>query len=65
MLQNLKGLSENLKNPTNFFKKNDKKVSTSQRKNDRIYNLKYQIEKIDFIFEKILISIIERKGKNN
>ena len=65
MLQNLKGLSENLKNPTNFFKKNDKKVSTSQRKNDRIYNLKYQIEKIDFIFEKILMSIIEKKGKNN
>ena len=65
MLQNLKGLSENLKNPTNFFKKNDKKVSILQRKNDRIYNLKYQIEKIDFIFEKILISIIERKGKNN
>ena len=72
ILKNLKGLSENLKNPTNLLKmKNeDEKKSylninsiINNENNDDINKLNIQIEKIDNLFEKILMSIVERQIK--
>ena len=72
ILKNLKGLSENLKNPSNLLKIKKKIGKTSNYYINSIINnensenidiLKMQIEKIDSLFEKILMSIIEKKIK--
>ncbi len=72
ILQNLKGLSENLKNPTNLLKFNNKKGKISNfnsnciinnENNDTIKKLRIQIERIENVFEKILMSIIEKQIK--
>jgi hypothetical protein len=85
ILQNLKGLSEKLKNPTNFFRnygtnnissfkpfnKSDDNlrkysfINNSKMKQNMIINMNKQIEKIDFIYEKIIVSLLEKYIKKN
>ena len=80
LIQNLKGLSEKLKNPTNFFsnystnnissfKLSNKSVKHVRRnssanfisiKQNIINKMNKQIEKIDFIYEKIIVSLLEK-----
>ena len=78
LLQNLKGLSEKLKNPSNFFRNyetnNISKFKFSSDNNlgrntfgymEKINNniierMNKQIEKIDFIYEKIIVSLLEK-----
>ena len=85
LIQNLKGLSEKLKNPTNFFRnygtnnissfkpfnKSDDNlrkysfINNSKMKQNMIINMNKQIEKIDFIYEKIIVSLLEKYIKKN
>ena len=75
IIQNLKGISEKLKNPTTFFSNNlefgkkNKNLNNSNniKKNvkNEIENMKENIVKIDNIYEKLLESIIKKLLKRN
>ena len=76
ILKNLKGLSENLKNPTSFFRNYDNHNASTLRgsnltnksinriNKNLIENMNLHIKKIEEIYEKIIVSLIEKLMKN-
>ena len=76
ILKNLKGLSENLKNPTSFFRNYDNHNASTLRgsnltnksinriNKNLIDNMNLHIKKIEEIYEKIIVSLIEKLMKN-